>query len=48
MKIFIKIGGSSEGKPLLWQPAKEASIETLAKFTKVRFTYKKVGALLDF
>ena len=48
VKIFVKIGGSSEGKPLLWQPAKEASLEVLAKFTEVRFTYKKVGALLDF
>ena len=48
MKVYIEVGGSSEGKPLLWQPAKETSLEELAKFTKIRFTYNKVEALFNF
>ena len=48
VKVYIEVGGSGKGKPLLWQPAKETSLEELAKFTKIRFTYNKVEALFDF
>ena len=48
VKIFVKVGGRGEGKPLLWQPAKGTSLQVLARFVRIRFTYKKVDALHDF
>ena len=48
VKIFVKIGGRGGDKPLLWQPGQGTSLQRLARYVRIRFTYKKVDALHDF